>query len=130
MDYTIPIFIAMKDLNVDDKLTFEKTAALVQLSALIKSYENEGFRGELLEAITSKKTDFICEAKSKGDLKEIFEPPKIHYDYNKIHPVGKYHIPEEELIYWSFTSLRAPLVSYGFERYMEVFKQVFPDIKI
>ena len=124
------ILMAMANLNCEDKLFEEKSAALIQLNTLIDSYAKEGFRGDLVEQIANKKTAFICGATTKAELKEIFEPPKIHYDYNKIHPVGKHHILEEELICWSLASLRAPLVKHGFDRYMEVFKKVFPEIKL
>jgi len=130
MDYTVEIYLAMTALDVEDKLLNEKMAALIQLCALIKSYESESYQAALIQAIAARKTAFICEAATKKDLKEIFKPPQIHYDHNKIHPIGKYHIPEEELIYWSVTSLKAPLARHGFERYMEVFAQVFPGVEL
>jgi hypothetical protein len=130
MDYTIKICIAMAGLSVDDKLLFEKTAAFIQLLKLIRYYNSEGFQDDLLQTIVDKKTNFICNAVSKSELNEILEPPKVHYDYNKISPVGKFHILEEELIYWSMTTAKVPLVEYGYDRYLEVFKQIFPDIEI
>ena len=36
-------------------------------------------------------------------------------------------VPEEELICWSHTSLRAPLNSIGSARFKEVFQRVFPN---
>jgi len=56
-------------------------------------------------------------------------PPKPHYNGNEIVAIGKYHIPEEELIIWSHTSLKAPLNRHGFERMMELMKQIFPDFE-
>ena len=38
---------------------------------------------------------------------------------------SKYCIPEEEMIMWSCTSLKAPLNEAGFKRYMQLFKEVF-----
>lgn len=38
-----------------------------------------------------------------------------------------YSVPEEELICWSETSLKGPLTAEGFQRYMELFKQVLPE---
>ena len=35
------------------------------------------------------------------------------------------HIPEEEMILWSLTSLKGPLIPQGLKRYMDLFKQVF-----
>ena len=130
MDYVEKICLALAGLNGEDKLLFEKAASLIELTYLLKAYEREGILGDLIQAIASKKTAFICEAASKGDLKEIFKQPKVHYDYNKINPVGKYHVPEEELICWSWASLKGPLAEHGCERFMEVFKQVFPQYLI
>ena len=130
MECTATIAKALASLDGNDKLVNEKMAALMQLSGIINSYQKEYYREELVQAILDKKTEHICGATTKADLKEIMEKPKIHYNGNKVVPVGKYHIPEEELICWSVTSLQAPLNSYGFDRYMEVFAQVFPGIKI
>ncbi len=38
----------------------------------------------------------------------------------------EFSVPEEELICWSETSLRAPLNEAGFNRYMELFRQILP----
>ena len=130
MDYTVTVCLAMTRLNDADELAFEKAAALTQLIPLMRAYEREGIRGDLLQRIAAKKAEFIFGAEKKSELKEILAQPKVHYDYNKIKPVGRFHILEEELIYWSWTSLKAPLVEYGYERYLEVFNKVFPDIKI
>ncbi|MDR0287230.1 MAG: hypothetical protein LBI03_05940 [Clostridiales bacterium] len=130
MECTTAIANALASLDGNDKLINEKMAALIQLGSLINSYQKEYFHETLVQAILDKKTTYICGATSKADLKEILSMPMIHYNGNKIVPVGKYHIPEEELIYWSITSLRAPLISYGFERYMEVFAQVFPGVDL
>lgn len=121
---------ALARLKGDDKLVNEKMAALLQLSALIKAYQKEYFHETLVQAILDKKTAHICEATTKADIKEILSIPKIRYNGNKIVPVGKYHIPEEELIIWSNTSLKAPLVSHGFERMMELFAQIFPGVNL
>ena len=37
-----------------------------------------------------------------------------------------YYSEEEELLFWSETSLRGPLISAGYERYMELFKKILP----
>jgi len=121
---------AIASLDGNDKLVFDKTAALIQLGAIIKKYQQDYYLETLVQAILDKKIAFICEATTKADLKEILSPPKIRYNGNKVIPVSKFHIPEEELIYWSATSLKAPLRTYGFERMMLVFAQVFPGIEL
>lgn len=38
-----------------------------------------------------------------------------------------YYSEEEELMLWSKTSFRGPLISAGYERYMELFKKILPQ---
>ena len=38
-----------------------------------------------------------------------------------------YYSEEEELLLWSETSLRGPVISAGYERYMELFKKILPQ---
>lgn len=56
----------------------------------------------------------------------MIRPRAPHFDGNKFIP-DRYNIPEEELICWCETSLRGPLNENGFNRYMEVFHEVFPE---
>ena len=124
------IATAIASLNGDEKLALDKATALIQLSTLIKKYQQDYYHKALVQAILDKKIAFICEATTKADLKEILSPPKMRYNGGEVIPVGKFHIQEEELILWSITSLKAPLVSYGFERMMKVFAQVFPGVEL
>lgn len=61
------------------------------------------------------------------ETNEILKPQCPKYDGNKF-TTNKYSVPEEELIVWSKASLTAPLNTVSCERYMEVFKTVFPEI--
>ena len=38
-----------------------------------------------------------------------------------------YYVEEEELMLWSETSQRGPLISAGYDRYMELFKKLLPE---
>ena len=111
----------------NDPLAEEKIAAIAELLAKCNYYNNEGFTPGLITAIYQKKTAFIQAAKTKTELKEILKPPAIKYNGNEIIAANKYNIPEEELIVWSMTSLRAPLTAAGFDRYMKLFKEILPE---
>ena len=126
----ISMALALLSLKGNDRLLCEKTAALFQLISLINAYQKECPNEKMLQVIFDEKAAFICEATTKADIKEILGPPKIYYDGNKVRPTGRFHIPEEELIIWSLTSLNGPLISHGFERMTEVFAQVFPGIDL
>lgn len=64
---------------------------------------------------------------SKTEMEKMLNPHCPTYNGNEFIP-DKYNIPEEELICWSQTSLKAPLNDAGFKRFMEVFKLVLPDL--
>ena len=59
-------------------------------------------------------------------MKKFLQPRCPHYDGEKFIE-DPYIIPEEELICWSYASLRFPLNSIGAARFQEVFKRVFPN---
>ena len=48
----------------------------------------------------------------------------VHYTGNGF-ITGPYDVPEEEMIFWSLASLKAPLNHDASERYMELFQQTF-----
>ena len=130
-DCFVEVCVAMTELNPDDKLVCDKIAALVQVNSIIQAYSSEGYDADrLLKPIAEKKIAFIKAAKSKKALEEILKQPKVHYDGNHIVPLGEHYVPEEELIIWSLTSLRAPLISAGTDRIMELMKQVYPEFKL
>lgn len=79
---------------------------------------------KILDAIMEKKARMILDATSIQDVRELSNPPKPYYDGNKW-ICSKNSVPEEEMIWWSKTSLRAPLSSEAVERYAELFKQFY-----
>ena len=121
----IEVFTAMYELDPNDKLVWEKVPALLQVDVIIRRYAKEGFPERLLRPIAEKKVAFIKDAKTKTALSEILKPPKPRYDGNKVQCFGEYHIPEEELLIWSLTSLLAPLNDMGANRMFELMKQVY-----
>mgnify|MGYP003623481261 CR=1 FL=1 len=125
----VEVLLAMADLHPEDKLLWEKSAALFQLipyaNALLKEMLSED---RIVRPIIMKKIEFIKAATTKSQLKEILEPPKVQYNNNgTVSPIGPYSIPEEEMIIWMNTSLRGPMYDSGVSRYLELFKQIFPE---
>ena len=103
-----------------------RLTGLRRLQAQLTHYERLGYNSSLLEAISEKKSQMVLQVSSQTELDKVICPRAPHFDGNKLIP-DKYSIPEEELICWCETSLRGPLNEYGFLRYMEVFRQVFPE---
>lgn len=88
------------------------------------SYREMQIRDDIVDAIIEKRTQLILDATTVQELKSICAEPKPHYNGNEF-ITSKYCIPEEEMIMWSCTSLKAPLNEAGFKRYMQLFKEVF-----
>lgn len=87
-------------------------------------YRKEGIRTDLVHTVVEKRLKFIFAAKTQQALKQIMAEPKPRYTGNGF-DTSEFCVPEEELIIWSFTSLKAPLMPAGFERYLSLFQQVF-----
>lgn len=87
-------------------------------------YRDRGIRNDLVHMVVEKRLKLIAEATTVKELKEIENEPKPRYTGNGF-VSGKFSVPEEEMIIWSLTSLKAPLVSAGFDRYMALFQQTF-----
>ena len=112
--------------NISDKVRKLRLNALKQLQSYLNYYKKLGYMDILLNAIAEKKGKMILQVSSKTEIDKLLKPRCPHFDGSKFVP-DKYHVPEEELICWSETSLKAPLNHNGFKRYAELFKQVFPD---
>ena len=101
-----------------------KVAAIKDSIALAREYRRANIRSDLVRIVLHKRFKLIRAADKVGDLREIAAPPKPHFNGNRVIP-GRFDVPEEEMILWSITSLKGPLVPAGFDRYMELFRQVF-----
>ena len=99
--------------------------AVTSLRQCLHYYRQLGYMPKLLYAIADKKCRMIGFITSKSELEKLIRSCCPHYDGNRFVP-DAYSIPEEELICWSETSLKAPLNAAGFQRYMELFKQILP----
>ena len=112
--------------SVSDKVRELRLNALKQLQSYLNHYKKLGYMDTLLNAIAEKKGRMILQTSSETEMNKLLKPRCPHFDGVNFIP-DKYHVPEEELICWSETSLNAPLNHNGFKRYAELFKQVFPD---
>ena len=128
LDYCAELAEAI--LAIPDPAKYSQTVIKAKCEAIgnalscAKYYRECGIMSELVHAVFRKKMKMIEEADTVADLKAIEKGCIPHFNGNQFLP-GPFHIPEEELIMWSLTSLKAPLVSAGFERYTELFRQVF-----
>lgn len=118
-----------KEIMEDEKKNVKvKAAALGAFGAVLersRSFAGDGFLFRLPLGILWKKSRMILMADTIGELKEIIEPSVPRWNYGDF-TTGKYHVLEEELLYWSHASLEAPLNDDGVRRYEKVFRELFP----
>ena len=130
MDFEMVIFFAFAEIVMDedasDNLKSIRIDALKKVQRSLNHYQHLGYIPELTRAIAEKKCRMIKEATSKSEMDKSLQPRFPRYDGEKFIE-DPYIIPEEELICWSYASLRFPLNSIGAARFQEVFKRVFPD---
>ena len=130
MDFEMVIFFAFAEIVMDedasDDLKSLRIDALKKVQRSLNHYHHLGYIPELTRAIAEKKCRMIKEATSKSEMEKFLQPRCPRYDGEKFIE-DPYIIPEEELICWSYASLRFPLNSIGVARFQEVFKRVFPD---
>ena len=130
MDFEMVIFFAFAEIVMDedasDDLKSLRIDALKKVQRSLNHYHHLGYIPELTRAIAEKKCRMIKEATSKSEMEKFLQPRCPRYDGEKFIE-DPYIIPEEELICWSYASLRFPLNSIGAARFQEVFKRVFPN---
>ena len=130
MDFEMVIFFAFAEIVMDedasDDLKSLRIDALKKVQRSLNHYHHLGYIPELTRAIAEKKCRMIKEATSKSEIEKFLQPRCPRYDGEKFIE-DPYIIPEEELICWSYASLRFPLNNIGAARFQEVFKRVYPD---
>ena len=127
LEYSRYITELLMDNELNEKLRSRRFDALRKMRGITAQYEEEKFLPELVETVFCKKADFIMEAKTKAELEEIVKPSIPRYSGGIFYPGNPYHVEEEELILWSKTSLKAPLISQGYKRYQELFEKYVKD---
>lgn len=133
MDNKLPveeqIAIALLSLREEpeEKMIPIKLEALKRLRSIIYQYMNRGFLKDLVLTVCEKKIAFIHQARTKKDIEEILTFSKIRFNGCEVVPVGRYHIPEEELILWSMISPAVTLKDYAVKRYKKLFRELLPE---
>ena len=112
--------------GIADTVRQRRFESLQKLHGQLHLYKERGYDAELLCSLAARKAELIMKASTKAEIAQLDKPKPPHYDGVKFSP-KPYLTPEEELICWCETSLLAPLDSTAVRRYMEVFRQVFPE---
>lgn len=117
----------MTELLMDDTLSenvrSRRFDAIRKMRGIAARYEEENFLPELVKTVFCKKADFLMETKTKVEIEEILKPSTPTYSGGNFQSGNQYHVEEEELILWSKTSLKAPLIPEAQKRYQELFEK-------
>lgn len=128
-EYTITMIFAFAEViagDMSDKLRILRFDGLRHLQGQLALYKKRGYAEKLINGIAEKKCQMILSVTSKSELDKTLKPHGPHYDGVRFIP-DPHMTSEEELICWSETSLKAPLIEAGYKRYAELFKEVFPE---
>ena len=125
----IPYFAEVIVGDKAERIQALQFSALRQLQARLHYYDQRGYSDKLINAIAEKKAEMIMQTTTKTEMDKVLHAPAPHYTGGGF-VTDQYCVPEEELIGWSETSLRGPLIPAGLKRYMELFKMVFPEKEI
>lgn len=125
--YTYAMAIAtllLSSKGENEKLAYEKFEALRKTASLLESYASRSFDERLLDVIMEKKAKMILEATKVSDIREIATPKAPEF-LGDGWSVSRFSVPEEEMIWWSMTSLKGPLNEPANKRFMELFKDFY-----
>lgn len=93
-----------------------------------KAYLKKGFLPDVVEAFFVRKMNGLPLVSTKQDTQDFLKISTPNYSVGKFTVSNTpYYSEEEELMLWSETSFRGPLISAGYERYMELFKKILPQ---
>lgn len=111
------------DDTISDDVRNLRTNALEEARRILNAYIKQNIPDGIIDAIRRKRFDFIMQAATAAQVREInsFTPPR--YNSGSIVIDSKFHIEEEELIAWSRVSLLAPLSSLALERIDLLFRK-------
>lgn len=116
-----------EDDTVSEKVMDMRLGALRELKQCARYYFGEGFMAKMCADFLRDKVQFLLQAATKGEIKEILTLPRPKYNGSKIVAGSKHDSITEELFIWSQTSFLAPLSSEGCDRMMALMKQYFGD---
>lgn len=116
---------AFCDNELSDRMYSQKLAAVQRAIALSDQYRRNGFHDALIDRIFDQRINMIRKATTAVQLEMISKPKPPYYNGVRFQPANEFSIPEEELLLWSMTSLKGPLIREGYERFEELFRKVY-----
>lgn len=121
-----PYYAELTATEMPERLFKLRIAALQEVHRCLAHYQELNYDAKLLCTIARKKGDMILKITTRAEADKISRPQAPYYYGGKL-VADEFSIPEEEMICWSQASLAAPLNSAGLERFIELFRQVYPE---
>lgn len=105
-----------------------RLGCLIQIYGRANTYLKKGFLPNVVEAFFMQKLKSLPLVSTKSNMQDFLKVSTPNYSGGKFTDSNTpYYSEEEELLLWSETSLREPLISAGYERYVELFKKILPQ---
>lgn len=105
-----------------------KKMAIAKVTNDALGYLKMGIRSDLVFLVLKKKIEKIMAGTSVSEIRNAAKVAIPRLDCNgKIINASQSYIEEEELIFWSLASLKAPLKESAFQRYTELFTKYYPE---
>lgn len=126
--FTMSMVEIFMDSDKKSNVAKRKFQALQSICGRARKFLSDGIMERIVMGFAQKKVDFLLKATTIAEVTEIEKPslPSRRSD-GRLGPGSKYHVEEEELLMWQATSLRAPLISCAYDRYVELFKKLLPE---
>ena len=127
-EYAKALVEVVLDTTCSEKEREVRLECLTQIFGRANAYLKKGFLPDVVEAFFVRKMKGLPLVSTKQDMQDFLKVSTPHYFGRKFTVSNiPYYSEEEELLLWSETSLRGPLISAGYERYMELFKKILPQ---
>lgn len=121
----------LADILLDETCSEKERKLRVELVKKIQGraqyYLERGFLPQVVEAFFAEKMEGIPKVFTQKDAELFLKPSTPQVQYSDITtPNRPFYSEAEELMFWSETSYRGPLVPAGNKRYQELFQKIMP----
>lgn len=117
-EYAKALAEVVLDTTCSEKEREVRLECSTQIFGRANAYLKKGFLPDVVEAFFVRKMKGLPLVSTKQDMQDFLKVSTPHYFGGKFTVSNiPYYSEEEELLLWSETSLRGPLITAGYERY-------------
>ena len=120
-EYAKALAEVVLDTTCSEKEREVRLECSTQIFGRANAYLKKGFLPDVVEAFFVRKMKGLPLVSTKQDMQDFLKVSTPHYFGGKFTVSNiPYYSEEEELLLWSETSLRGPLITAGYERYVRI----------